>query len=300
MPTTPSISVVITSHNEGKELHRTIKSVIANTEHLTEIIVVDDGSTDGSCQEIECDDVRMIRHVQRLGVAISRDEGSRAASGEVLCYLDGHQRVGKKCLNHCARLAVDRCAITCPDVRGYSRFGWRLHGASFRLCPVNGYFSSRWRQWFSLPGAKQITGLCAPPYLVPRDMYEDLAWSRSLRGWGASEAAIVVKAFFLGVPIVHLAGPLARHRFQREFHYATTWEGIWRNQAIIARICFDDSTWFRYWLPKVFDAHLSQEARATLDSAAVQLEHERFLSRKKRTDEHFWLDLLGQSCPLVG
>jgi len=113
-----------------------------------------------------------------------------------------------------------------------------------------------------------------------------------LRGWGASEASIVVKAFFATIDIVHLMGPLARHRFQKEFSYATTWDGIWRNQAIIARICFDDSTWFQYWLPRVFEPHLNEEARATLESAEVQAEHAEFLTKKVRTDRQFWTDLL--------
>ena len=72
-----------------------------------------------------------------------------------------------------------------------------------------------------------------------------------MQAWGASEAAIAVKSFFMGIPILHLAGPLVRHRFRNEFSYETTWEGVWRNQAIIARVCFDETTWSRYWLPQI-------------------------------------------------
>ena len=44
---------------------------------------------------------------------------------------------------------------------------------------------------------------------------------------------MVVKSFFMGIGILHISGPLARHRFQRDFPYTTTWEGVWRNQAVI-------------------------------------------------------------------
>jgi glycosyltransferase involved in cell wall biosynthesis len=293
----PSISAIVTAHNEGPELQRTLRSVVENTRSLVEVIVIDDGSDDGSCETVARDDVRVIHHERRVGVAYSRDEGSRQAKGDVLCYLDAHQRVSKGCLDRCAQLAVERDAITCPDLKDYGLVGWRSHGAEFQLCPKQGYFSARWRQWFSLRRVTPVTGLRAPPYAIPRSLYSKVAWSRSLQGWGASEASMVVKSFFSGIGILHLTGPLARHRFQNGFPYLTTWDGVWRNHAIIARVCFDDSTWFRYWLPKVFGPHLTDEARATLDSVEVQAEHADFLSKKVRTDRQFWTDLACQPVP---
>lgn len=293
----PSISVVIATYNEGTEVRKTVDSVIANTRNLREVIVVDDGSDDGSCDSIATEPVRVIRHEDRLGVAPSRDEGSRAAQGDVLCYLDAHQRVSRDCLDLCARVAVERSAITCPDVRNFGLFGWRLHGAEFRLCPERGFFTGQWRQWWPTRRVSQVTGLRSPPYLVPRALYPCIAWSQSLRGWGASEASVVLKAFFLNLAIYHIWGPLARHQFRRRFPYETTWDGIWRNHAIIARICFDDATWQRHWLPRVFEPHLSSDALADVNSAEVLAEHEAFLRHKRRPDSHFWTELLRQPPP---
>jgi glycosyltransferase involved in cell wall biosynthesis len=293
----PSISVIITAHNEGEELARTLRSVFDNTRNLAEVIVVDDGSQDGSCDAVASDYVRVIRHDRRIGVAVSRDEGSRAATGDVLCYLDGHQRVARHCLDRCAQLAIERDAITCPGIRDYGLFAWTLYGASFRLCPKHGYFSGDWRGLRQLRRVKRVTGLRAPPYLIPRALYPHVAWSRCLRGWGASEASIVVKSFFMGIGILHMTGPVARHRFQKYFSYPTTWEGVWRNQAIIARVCFDDATWFRFWLPRVFEGHLGEEARTTLESAKIQEEHAVFLGKKVRTDHQFWTELVRRTPP---
>ena len=293
----PSISVIITAHNEGRELERTVRSVVDRTRNLAEVIVVDEGSQDGSCQNLSPLGARVIRHDQRVGVAVSRDEGSRAATGDVLCYLDGHQRLSKHCLDRCAQLAIDRTAITCPDVQDYGWFAWRLYGAKFQLCPKHGYFSGDWHEWRPWQRVRSVSGLRAPPYLIPRALYPSVAWSRALRGWGASEASVVVKSFFTGVNILHLSGPVARHRFQNDFPYETTWGGIWRNQAIIARVCFDDATWFDYWLPKVFDGHLGDETSTALESADLQAEHRAFLSKKVRTDRQFWTDLVGGAPP---
>ncbi len=108
---------------------------------------------------------------------------------------------------------------------------------------------------------------------------------------------MVVKSFFRGIAIWHLAGPLARHRFQSQFPYSTTWDEVWRNQAIIARICFDDATWHRHWLPSVFAGQLSAAALADLESPEVQAEHQEFLGGKQKTDRQFWTELLREDPP---
>ena len=294
----PSISVIVTTHNEGGELERTLRSVAANTRFLREIIVVDDGSDDGSCVSLASGFVRVMRHAERIGVAYSRNEGSRSAQGDVLCYLDAHQRVGSGCLDRCAQLALERNAITCPDIRDYGLIGWRLHGAEFQLCPHRGYFSARWRQWFALRRISPVSGLRAPPYMIPRSLYDNVAWPRQLRGWGGSEALVAVKAFFTGTRILHMAGPLARHRFHRGSHYDVSWDELYRNQAIIARVCFTNTTWLRYWLPQVFESHLTDDTRAVLDGPEVSTEHEAFHRKKIRMDREFWTELVRQPPPV--
>jgi glycosyltransferase involved in cell wall biosynthesis len=291
--TNPRISVIVTTHNEGSELAHTLRSISENTRQLYEIIVVDDGSDDGSCDSIDSDRVRVIRHPQRIGIAFSRHEGSLAALGDVLCYLDAHQRVSPDCLDRCAQLAMREHAVTCPDIRDFGLFHWRLHGANFELCPARGYFSARWRQRFVVRSVSQVSALRAPPYLIPRSLYDRVAWSPRLRGWGASEACVGVKAYFTGIRILHMSRPLALHRFQRDSHYAISWSDMYRNQAIIARICFDDDSWRRYWLPRVFERHLTEANRVILDSAEIQIEHEEFQRIKVHSDRQFWTDLGG-------
>ncbi len=293
----PRISVVVTTYNEGPELHRTLRSVCDNTDFLEEIIVVDDGSDDGSIQEFSDSRVRMIRHSARTGIAQSRNEGSLAARGNVFCYLDAHQRIGRRALDRCAELALRENAITCPDVRDYGLFQWRLHGAESRLCPERGYLTATWRQWFQRRGVRQVSGLRAPPYLIPRKLYDDVAWSTCLQGWGASEASVVVKAFFTGRRVLHFSGPVVRHRFQQKSEFAVSWDELYQNQAVIARVCFSEKTWKRYWLPRVFEGHLSEQACRLLASPQLLAEYEKFQQRKCRADREFWTELLKLPSP---
>ena len=289
----PRISVIITAHNEGEELRRTVESVRSNTRSPFEILVVDDGSTDGSCDVLEADDLKIIRHEQRRGVAPSRNAACAVAQGDAFAFLDGHQRLSDGCLNQCADLALRRGAIVWPDVRGLEDRGWTGHGASLTLSEKKGYFSARWHRSRPSEEVSSISTLVVPGYVMPRDVYQRVKWIDGLRGWGASEAAVTVKAFFLGIDVLHLCGPLARHLFHNHIPYAAPWDEVWRNHALVARVCFDDRTWFEDWLPRVFWKHLSDAARRDLESPQVLAERETFLAAKVRSDAEFF-DAVGK------
>jgi glycosyltransferase involved in cell wall biosynthesis len=265
------ISIVITAFNEGAEVRRTIDSVRAATHRPYEIILVDDGSTDGSCNDLDASDLTIVRHVERQGVAPSRNAGCAVASGEVFAFLDAHQRLSEGCLNACAELAIQRNAIVWPDVRGLRDRGWTGHGATMGLCPKRGIFLPRWQTRTPRTKVSQITGLIAPGYVMPRGVYERVRWHDSLRGWGATEAAIWVKALCLDIEILHLCGPLARHLFHKTSHFDTPQEQIWCNHAIVARTCFDDAAWRDYWLPNVFAPLLSPATIAEVERCTPEL-----------------------------
>ena len=292
-----TISVVITTHNEGRELRRTIKSIQRNTQRLREILVVDDGSTDGHCAGLEGFGATLIRHDRRKGVAASRHEATRLAVGEVVAYLDGHQRVSWKCLDRMADVALEHDAIVSVDACNFSFLATIAYGADFQLCPHRGFFSARWNHRRPTCLLSRVTSLKAPAYVLPRSIYEKIHWIKALRGWGGSEAALSLKAFFAGIYILHLHGPLAKHRFRRAFPYTTTWDEVWRNQALIARVCFDDRTWYDYWLPQVFEKQLSSQTLRELESDCVVTEHLAFMATKSRSDQEFWAQLLRQDVP---
>jgi glycosyltransferase involved in cell wall biosynthesis len=91
----PRVSVVIPTYNRGELLRETIDSVLAQTYHDFEIIVVDDGSTDNTAQLLTRyqDDVRLVyRAHKNCGVAATRNHGIRLARGEFLAFLDSDDR----------------------------------------------------------------------------------------------------------------------------------------------------------------------------------------------------------------
>jgi glycosyltransferase involved in cell wall biosynthesis len=85
----PLFSVIIAVYNGAATLSRAIESVLAQSWTQREVIVVDDGSTDGTQQVVSRfgDAVRCLRQ-ENAGVSAARNAGARHADGEWLAFLD--------------------------------------------------------------------------------------------------------------------------------------------------------------------------------------------------------------------
>ena len=85
------ISVVIPLYNKADTIARTLESVFAQTYKDYEIVIVDDGSTDGSTAIVESINDSRIRliHQKNAGVSAARNKGIDEARGEYIALLDG-------------------------------------------------------------------------------------------------------------------------------------------------------------------------------------------------------------------
>jgi glycosyltransferase involved in cell wall biosynthesis len=88
----PRFSVVIPAFNSMATLDETVGSVLAQTQADLELIVVDDGSTDGTPQrlaELRRSDPRLrVMEQANAGTAAARNAGAAEARGEHLSFLD--------------------------------------------------------------------------------------------------------------------------------------------------------------------------------------------------------------------
>jgi glycosyltransferase involved in cell wall biosynthesis len=83
----PLVSVVIPAFNAERFLGETIESVLAQDYEPIEIVVVDDGSTDGTSEVAGSYGVRCLR-TQNGGQAAARNAGVAAARGELVAFVD--------------------------------------------------------------------------------------------------------------------------------------------------------------------------------------------------------------------
>jgi glycosyltransferase involved in cell wall biosynthesis len=113
------VSVVIPCYNHARFLAEAIESALAQSHHDTEVIVVDDGSTDDSSLVASRYGVRVIRQTNR-GLSCARNAGLAVSTGETVIFLDADDRLrpeaaraGVEALEMAPRamLAFGRCCL---------------------------------------------------------------------------------------------------------------------------------------------------------------------------------------------
>lgn len=118
-PLSPSISVVIPTYNSGARLKQTLDSALNQTCAPLEIIVVDDGSTDGTPAWVRAHYGARVRLIEQRngGVARARNAGWRAATGEWIAFLDHDDVWHRDKLERLLNVVTPACGVV------YSR--WR-------------------------------------------------------------------------------------------------------------------------------------------------------------------------------
>ena len=86
----PLVSVIIPSYNRKELLARAIRSVLAQGVNDFEVVVVDDGSTDGTSELARECSVPIVKwvHQPNTGVSAARNRGVSVSAGEYLIFLD--------------------------------------------------------------------------------------------------------------------------------------------------------------------------------------------------------------------
>lgn len=125
-------SVVIPVYNKKATVCRAIDSVLAQSAYIEEVIVVDDGSTDGTAEVLNSyacmPRVRVIHLPENKGVSIARNTGIELACSEWVALLDSDDYWESCFLAVCLRHA-------CP--------GTHLIGAAYRFSTHSGYVEGR-------------------------------------------------------------------------------------------------------------------------------------------------------------
>ncbi len=114
----PKVSVVVTCYNYGRYLKEAVGSVLAQTYRDLEIVIVDDGSTDDTCDVIRqivaanphaC--IRVIHQPNSGQPAHSRNRGIREARGEYILCLDADDMIAPTMIERCVAVLDTNPAV---------------------------------------------------------------------------------------------------------------------------------------------------------------------------------------------
>ena len=108
------VSVIIPSWNRKDDLKLALSSLMKQDYDNFEIIVVDNGSQDGSVELVEKDfpNVRLIRNPSNLGTSIAKNLGVAVAKGSLVLFLDSDiEMTHEKCISNMVSIMQDNPQI---------------------------------------------------------------------------------------------------------------------------------------------------------------------------------------------
>lgn len=153
------ISVIIPLYNKVSTIERAVRSVLGQSVPPREIIVVDDGSTDGSAEVVERVASPLVRLVRQPngGVSVARNRAMHEATGRWVALLDGDDVWGEQHLQR-----VERLIAKYPDCGAYGMGFWvdtdscRTQGGFPHVEGVVDFFTLSMWQYVLIPSATTL------------------------------------------------------------------------------------------------------------------------------------------------
>lgn len=203
------VSVVIATYEEGAALADTVRSVLAADPRPAEVVIVDDGSTDGSTALPWPPPVRVLRR-EHHGIAAARNTGALAATQPVLVFLDAHCDVAGDWLPPLLQ-AIERHA---DAIAGPAVHDWRepCHaGCGARL--VDPLFTYQW----SRPDGEGVHAVGLVPggcLAVRREPLLAAGGFGPFRAFGLEDVDLSLRWWRAGHPLLGVPRSHVTHRFR--------------------------------------------------------------------------------------
>lgn len=113
----PQVSVIIPVYNKEIYLRQSVESVMRQTVKELEILLIDDGSTDGSlaiCEELAREDARIwVIHKENEGPGVTRNLGIRESKGKYISFVDADDYIAPNTYEVCMKRLTETGADLC-------------------------------------------------------------------------------------------------------------------------------------------------------------------------------------------
>jgi mycofactocin glycosyltransferase len=123
----PMVSIIVPVYNRSMEISECLESLLYLNypKDRREIIVVDDGSTDDTCEVISHYPVRLLAQKDNRGQSAARNLGVKNSQGEIIAFIDSDCVAGSEWLNELVPYFQDRrIALVGGYVDSYYQKTW--------------------------------------------------------------------------------------------------------------------------------------------------------------------------------
>lgn len=223
-----SVSVVIPALNEGEWVQRTVDAVVATAlDRELSIVLVDDGSTDGSCDFASAPEYReRVRRVagRGVGLARARNLGAWEARGDSIVFLDAHVVPDPGWLEELTPVLQDP-AVALAGLAVRSLAEPPTVGYTYTIGDEN--LSGGWAEPRSLSEPYEVPCVSGGCLAARRATFFDLGgFDEGCVRWGVEDVELGLRAWHLGYRCVVSPRAQVAHRFKSSANrnFAVSWD----------------------------------------------------------------------------
>ncbi|PFO03333.1 glycosyl transferase family 2 [Bacillus sp. AFS076308] len=280
-----TVSVIIPVKNEGNHVQNTLESLMeAKTDYSYEIIIVDDGSTDGCCNFISS--LKSKRPIilfrgENLGVANARNYGADRANGDFLIFCDAHLFFEDFWMDRLLELIEQgKAAAVGPGIADASNPDNVGYGYTW-----NEELEPKWNIYknkiFQSP---LLAGGCMA---ITKEAFEDIGgFERNFKIWGVDDEEISLKLWLFGYTCLVRPDVKILHVFRPEappFHFS--WDDLNFNRLRMVYSHFNES---RIKKLKKMIKHSDPDTIETMvKNSNISAQRSSYIARRKYNDDWF-------------
>ncbi len=291
------ISVILPAANESVLLKRTVEQFVATLPENSEVIVVDNGSTD-HCADFLVDgsgfyeNVHLIRTPDLLGVSGARNRGLSQARGEIVVFADAHLDLPEHWWPPIvSMLQRPEVGVVGPGIgvmglpQSSIACGQRIAEPALRV---------EWLPWQGLEPFQSPT-LGGGFMAMRHDTLKRAgAFDAGMPQWGSEDLEICVRYWLLGYEVWVAPAVTVMHYFRKSNPYKVEWGAVTHNLLRVALLHFNEAR-----LARVISALKSHnnfaQAMAFAVGSDVWQKRAEFAGRRAHDDDWFF-EKFAESC----
>jgi glycosyltransferase involved in cell wall biosynthesis len=282
--TQPSISIVVPALNEGDNLARTVENLRGTLPGNSEIVVVDDGSSDGCADSLQEDHVLRVIRCSRLGSASARNVGALQAQGEIVVFADAHIEAPPKWwmpLTDALRDPAVGAVAPVISVMGNQiskGYGMRWKGPDFGI------------EWLPPVESRPHPVGLAPGCLLAmrRDVFNATGgFDDGMKLWGMEDSELSLRLWLLGYELQLVPSVEVAHLFRQKRPYSIGWTCVIHNMLRVA-FCHFKNERIQRVVETLKGYRDFSAALALLACSDVQARRQYLQTQRRRDDDWFF------------
>jgi glycosyltransferase involved in cell wall biosynthesis len=267
------VSIIIPAYNAESFIDQAVASAVRQTHADTEIIIIDDGSSDGTAERLRAygDRIIVLRQDNR-GVAAARNHGARIATGDWLAFLDADDEwLPEK---------LERQLATPPDQMAYTdRFNAGVRG---ELPDVQSDVTPMHKGDLFVPLLLEGNFITASSVLVRRSLFERMGgFFEGLHGTEDWDLWVRIATEH---PIDFIGEPLVRYRFHAG-GLSRNYRRMWTQRDGVIRRALESPrgrmlpwrmrrrVWAQTWITNAWEAGQAHQRVEAIEAYARAVRH---------------------------